>query len=342
MPSIVSTGDQSKPSTAFDLANLERSISLAYSLASTRLLTLFLTRFHLSDHLRALKSYLLLAKGDFVSLLLEQLGPSLSKPAHTLHRHSLTATLETALQGSSSAADHPDILRRLDARMLEFAHGETGWDVFALEYKVEAPLDTVLGPSTMEGYAKIFRWLFGIKRVEHALEEAWRSLLPGARTVLIKPISVGKAKTKAPDGSTQGLDYDLHQARIVLAEMIHFVRQLQAYCHLEVIDCAWQDLEKKMATAVGAAVEGAEADDVVPQRRGESEDQMDLDGLIEAHDAYLERLLAKTLLTRKGGREDTLTKIVRQTLRIILDFREAVVSAVRCFSPGWRLMGWHF
>lgn len=211
-----------RSSTAFDLANLERSITLAYSLASTRLLTLFFTRFHLLDHLRALKSYLLLSKGDFVSLLLESLGPSLSRPANTLYRHNLTATLETALQGSSSSADQPDILRRLDARMLEFSHGESGWDVFALEYKVDAPLDTVLSPSAMESYAKIFRWLFAIKRVEHSLEEAWRSLLPGARTVLGRSIKPkGKKGSNVVEGTTEGLDYDLHQARLCLAEMIH-------------------------------------------------------------------------------------------------------------------------
>jgi len=36
--------------------------------------------------------------------------------------------------------------------MLEYSHGEIGWDVFTLEYKVDAPIDTVLDPDSMVKY----------------------------------------------------------------------------------------------------------------------------------------------------------------------------------------------
>jgi gamma-tubulin complex component 3 len=57
-----------------DMASLERSISLAYSTASQRLFELFFDKFKLMDHLRALKDYLMLGKGDFCEILMEQLG----------------------------------------------------------------------------------------------------------------------------------------------------------------------------------------------------------------------------------------------------------------------------
>jgi gamma-tubulin complex component 3 len=38
------------------------------------------------------------------------------------------------------------------------------------------------------------------------------------------------------------LELDWHQIRIVMAEMIHFIRQMQAYCQLEVIECSWKAL----------------------------------------------------------------------------------------------------
>jgi len=57
-----------------DMASLERSISLAYSTASQRLFELFFDKFRLMDHLRALKDYLMLGKGDFCEILMEQLG----------------------------------------------------------------------------------------------------------------------------------------------------------------------------------------------------------------------------------------------------------------------------
>ena len=64
-------------------------------------------------------------------------SPSLARPANALFRHNLTTTLEAAIQSSNARFDPPDVLRRLDARMLEYSHGEIGWDVFTLEYKGE-------------------------------------------------------------------------------------------------------------------------------------------------------------------------------------------------------------
>lgn len=55
--------------------------------------------------------------------------------------------------------------------------------------------------------------------------------------------------------------------------MIFFIRELQYYCHLEVIACSWADLE-----AFALKKEG------------------DLDSLIKAHKVYLDRLVTKALL----------------------------------------------
>ena len=58
-----------------------------------------------------------------------------------------------------------------------------------------------------------------------------------------------------------------------MAEMVHFIRQLEAYCRLEVIECSWTVLI-----------------DFLNKREG------DLDSLIEAHRTYMERLLKKIFL----------------------------------------------
>jgi len=111
--------------------------------------------------------------------------PSLARPANTLYRHNLTATLETAIRSSNAQNDPPDVLRRLDARMLEYSHGEIGWDVFTLEYKVDAPIDTVLDPDSMVKYLKLFNHLWKMKRIESALGRGW--IRVGTRTFLRVP-----------------------------------------------------------------------------------------------------------------------------------------------------------
>ncbi|KAF8138303.1 gamma-tubulin complex, component 3 [Boletus edulis] len=280
-----------------DIAGLERSIDSAYSTASQRLFEVFIEKFRLMDHLLALKHYLLLGYGDFAEQLMEALGqvdlftglpPSLARPANTLYRHNLTATLETAVRTSNAQNDPPDVLRRLDARMLEYSHGETGWDVFTLEYKVDAPIDTILDPDSMVKYLKLFNHLWKMKRIESTLGQCWMRIAGASRTFL-----------RLPD-----LEYDWHQIRIVMAEMIHFVRQMQAYCQLEVIACSWKTLTE-----------------FFQKREG------DLDAMIEAHRSYLDRMVKK---------ENLLTQ-VRDIFQTILQFREATENFYHyCLSESAR------
>ncbi|EIW76095.1 gamma-tubulin complex DGRIP91 SPC98 component [Coniophora puteana RWD-64-598 SS2] len=265
-----------------DIPGLERSIDAAYKTASARLFEILIDKFHLTTHLKALKSYLLLGHGDFASQLLDALAPSLGRAASTLYRHNLTATLESALRSTSAADDAGgagEVLRRLDVRVLPYGQGEVGWDVFTLEYKVDAPADTVLDPESMGAYLKLFSHLWRMKRVESALRDAWMRAARGRRG-------------------------DWHRIRLAMAEMIHFVRQMTAYCQLEVIECAWIELME-----------------FLNKREG------DLDGMIDAHRTYLERMVKKALmLSPKAGREENLLNQVRDAFGTILQFRDAMDS----------------
>lgn len=63
--------------------------------------------------------------------------------------------------------------------------------------------------------------------------------------------------------------------------MIHFARQMEAYCRLEVIECSWINLMEFLNKKEG-----------------------DLDALIEAHRIYLDRVVKKIfLLSTKVGKE---------------------------------------
>jgi gamma-tubulin complex component 3 len=145
---------------------------------------------------------------------------SLDRPANTLYRHNLTATLESAIRGSNAQFESSEILRRLDARMLELSHGEIGWDVFTLEYKVDAPLDVVVTPYCARQYLKVFNFLWRVKRVEFAITGAWRRAATGARSVLA--------------GVDDIVGKDWKRIRGGCAEMIHFLCQLQYYILFEV------------------------------------------------------------------------------------------------------------
>ncbi|KAL3424387.1 Spc97/Spc98 family protein [Phlyctema vagabunda] len=275
-----------------DTATLETWIDEAYKTTMARLIHLMSEKFHLFEHLKALKNYILLGQGDFIALLMESLASNLDRPAGAQYRHTLTAQLEHAIRGSNAQYDSPEVLRRLDARMLQLSHGDIGWDCFTLEYKIDAPVDVVVTEWGNRQYLKVFNFLWRIKRVEFALTSTWRKCMTGARGVL------------------QGGDASVARAwkltRGVLAEMIHFIGQLQYYILFEVIESSWDELQ----TAIHK--EGCTLDDI-----------------IKAHTKYMNAITHKGLLGAKrkthGESDDSgFMSQLGEILRIMLTYRDAV------------------
>jgi gamma-tubulin complex component 3 len=267
-----------------DTATLETSIDEAYKATMARLIHLMESKFHLFEHLTALKKYLLLGAGDFIAILMESLSGALDRPANTQYRHTLTAQLEHAVRNSNAQFDSPDVLRRLDSRMLELSHGEIGWDVFTLDYKISPPVDVIVTPHGSKQYLKVFNFLWRVKRVEFALGSTWRRCITGARGVLSAVDDVFGKDWKA--------------ARCVVAEMIHFVNQLQYYILFEVIESSWTELLAEM-------------------RRPEST----LDDLVSAHAAYLNAITRKGLL---GSSTADFPGQLHELLKVMLAYHDVV------------------
>ena len=81
-----------------------------------RLLHLLFREFHILDHLRALKRYLLLGQGDFITSLMATVAPELDKPATRQMHHTLAACLEGALRSSNAQYEAKEIQDRLDVQ----------------------------------------------------------------------------------------------------------------------------------------------------------------------------------------------------------------------------------
>ncbi|KAL4956845.1 Spc98 family-domain-containing protein [Aspergillus filifer] len=278
-----------------DTASLETSIDEAYKTTMARLIHLMDDKFKLFEHLHALKKYLLLGQGDFIALLMESLASNLDRPANSQYRHTLTAQLEHAIRASNAQYDSQDVLRRLDARMLELSHGEIGWDCFTLEYKIDAPVDVVITPWGSTQYLKVFNFLWRVKRVEFSLGSTWRRCMTGARGVL------GSVDDKVGP--------DWKRARCVIAEMIHFVCQLQYYILFEVIESSWDQLQASI-----------------------SKPGCTLDDLIEAHTKYLNSITHKGLLgsstssksSSASKPEEGFLAQLHHILKIMLAYKDAV------------------
>ncbi|ORY38840.1 hypothetical protein BCR33DRAFT_421940 [Rhizoclosmatium globosum] len=245
-----------------DSSALEKSITTAYTSISAHILDLLFGKYKLMTHLQALKKYLLLGQGDFVQNLMDKLGADLSKPAHGILRHNLTGILESSIRASNAQHDDMDVLRRLDVRLLEISTGDSGWDVFTLDYHTDSPISTVFPAQSMHQYMKLFTFLWRLKRVEHSLSVAWRRGMT-EYTAFRKMKDVGQ---------------HFHFCSVVLSEMIHFTYQLQYYILFEVLESSWNELNEYLGKRTG-----------------------DLDQLIGAHNKYLNNITSRGLLAASVG-----------------------------------------
>ena len=296
------SSSQSMEYTSSSNSALSTSIDAAYKSTMSRLTHLMNTKFNLSTHLLALKKYLLLNQGDFIALLMESLAPNLDAPARNQYRHTLTAQLEHAIRGSNAQYESEDVLRRLDARLVELSQGDVGWDVFTLEYKVDSPVDVVITPWAGKQYLIIFNLLWRVKRVEFSLSSCWRRAMTGARGVL---------SPTTPSGTNPNLALAWKAARGVIAQMIHFVNQLQYYFLFEVIEKSWGALQTAL-----------------------SKPDATLDEMISAHATYLTSITRKGLLGKNAAtsnREESFTAQLHEILKLMLEYRN-VVEGLYSFS----------
>ncbi|XP_030027067.2 gamma-tubulin complex component 3 isoform X1 [Manduca sexta] len=160
----------------WEAEGLRAGVAEAHAAASQRLLAALTTHHHLLDHLAAHRRYLLLAQGDFVHHLMTLLQDELSKPATSLYVHNLSCTLEAAVRATNAQYEPPHVLARLHVNLYPNCDGrdDSGWDVFALQYRVDGPLGTLFPATCAARYRALFAQLWRIKRIEYSLHEAWR------------------------------------------------------------------------------------------------------------------------------------------------------------------------
>uniref|UniRef100_A0A8C6PFM7 Tubulin gamma complex component 3 n=1 Tax=Nothobranchius furzeri TaxID=105023 RepID=A0A8C6PFM7_NOTFU len=234
----------------------QEKIDSAYFDTSKYLLDVLNRNYLLLEHLQAMRRYLLLGQGDFIRHLMDLLKPELARPATTLYQHNLTGILETAVRATNAQFDNAEILKRLDVRLLEVSPGDTGWDVFSLDYHVDGPIATVFTRECMGHYLRVFNFLWRAKRMEYTLTDIWKGQMCNAKLLKTMPELSGV----------------LHQCHILASEMVHFIHQMQYYITFEVLECSWDELWNKVQQA------------------------QDLDHIIAAHDVFLDTIISRCLL----------------------------------------------
>ncbi|XP_074307024.1 gamma-tubulin complex component 3-like [Silene latifolia] len=259
---------------------LELLVAEASRRIDKHLLDVIYNRYKFKEHCQAIKRYLLLGQGDFVQYLMDIVGPELSEPANTISTFKLASLLETAIRSSNAQYEDRDVLDRLRVKMMPHNTGDRGWDVFSLDYDARVPLNTFFTESVMTGYLRIFNFLWKLRRVEHALIGAWKTMKPNCIS--------SHTFIKLQDAIKIKLLSTLRRCQVLWDEMNHFVSNLQYYIMFEVLEVSWSNFSNEMEAA------------------------KDLDELLAAHEKYLHSIVEKSLLGEKS-------KSLHETLFVLFD-----------------------
>lgn len=267
----------------------QNMIDTVYKETSMHLLQVLHTKYKFMDHLKAMRRYLLLGQGDFIRHLMDLLEEDLAKPAQTLFLHNLTGILETAVRATNAQYDDTDILKRLDVRLLEVSAGDTGWDVFSLEYHVSGHIRTVFTPECMIMYLRVFNFLWRAKRMEYILAIIWKEQMAHAKLLRSFP----------------EMALVLHQCHLICSEMLHFVQQVQYYINFEVLECSWDELLKKV------------------------KDAEDLDQIIAAHQEFLDAITTRSLLHQESKDILTQLRTIFDLIIQFQDIQNGIYESVK-------------
>ncbi|KAK6941007.1 Gamma tubulin complex component protein, N-terminal [Dillenia turbinata] len=198
---------QELKSSEFHRRSFESSGDSIWAIAASHLWQLVVVRADLNGHLRALKDYFLLAKGDFFQCFLEEsrqlmrLPPRQSTAEADLMVPFQLAALKTigdedryfsrvslrmpsfGITAKSSHVDLPKAKAYSDessGAVSSNASSEMsldGWDGIALEYSVDWPLQLFFTKEVLSKYLRIFQYLLWLKRTQMELEKSWASVM---------------------------------------------------------------------------------------------------------------------------------------------------------------------
>jgi len=273
--------------------SLEKTVAVAASQVHRHILSSLFEEHNLLEHLRGLKEILFLGQGDFICTLMDGLHTEFESRdgIHEIYMISLMNIVHDALRTTNAKFLPKYVTDRVQVRLLS---GESsadtfwtdvgsndgekeGWDIFTLDYAIDAPLTAVVHPRAMDKYHLVFNLLFRLKKIEWMMNNTWRQSTTLNHALQIMISKFGTVEL-APSSSLRS-ENALSRMKILLRKfamtrqcMLHFLTNLQSYLMFEVLESGWKDLVQKL--------QGAKT----------------LDEVISSHDEYLNEILDKSLV----------------------------------------------
>ncbi|PIN07213.1 Gamma-tubulin ring complex protein [Handroanthus impetiginosus] len=256
-----------KESSEFHKRSFETAVDSIKAIAANHLWQLVVVRADLNGHLKALKDYFLLAKGDFFQSFLEdsrqlmRLPPRQSTAEADLMVPFQLAAIKTIgeedkyfsrvslrMPGITVKSSHVELP---NPKPKGYSDGDSGvpadastemsidgWDGIALEYTVDWPLQLFFTQEVLSKYLRIFQYLLRLKRTQMELEKSWASAMQQDHSDFAKRRNHVKNSSISPQRRQH-----FRPMWRVREHMAFLIRNLQFYIQVDVIESQWNVLQ---------------------------------------------------------------------------------------------------
>ncbi|TVU17559.1 hypothetical protein EJB05_33602 [Eragrostis curvula] len=282
-----------KHSSEFHKRPFESAVGSIRTIAASHLWQLVVVRADLNGHLKALKDYFLLAKGDFFQCFLEEsrqlmrLPPRQSTAEADLmipfqlaalktigeeDKYFTRVSLRMSSYGMKSSTSQKDLQKPNASELPSQGKASSelaldGWDSIALEYSVDWPLQLFFTPDVLSKYRKVFQYLIRLKRTQMELEKSWAAVMHKDHADFSD-----YCKDRKNGSATQLRRQRSKPLWHVREHMAFLIRNLQFYIQVDVIESQWNVLQSLV------------------------QDSHDFTELVSFHQEYLSALISQSFL----------------------------------------------
>ena len=267
------------------LDEIIRNIDIIHNLIHKDLVRIFFQKFKFLENIEALNKYLLLGQGDMIQYIMESLYIELQKPGNTIYKYVLQSVLESAINTTNARYNDIECLNKLNIKLLKALPGDTGWDVFCLEYNIDLPLNIIINNRNILDYQKMFIFLIKIKKIEYSQNLEWRKIMTYSHDISNDKYQFFKSKIK------KSLQFN--------QQIMHFIISLNNYLTLEVLETQYKKLIKNVYSVNS------------------------IDELISAHNEFVNNIKQKCFLDNKTNNNTLIYKKIISIFDIIFRFRTA-------------------
>ncbi|KAJ8444031.1 hypothetical protein Cgig2_020877 [Carnegiea gigantea] len=255
-----------KESSEFHKRSFEFAVDSIRAIAASHLWQLVVVRADLNGHLKALKDYFLLAKGDFFQCFLEESRQLMRlPPRQTTAEADLMVPFQLA--AVKTISDEDKYFSRVSLRIPSagvavkpsqldvsrsraYADGSSGaapsntssdldgWDGITLEYSIDWPLQLFFTQEVLSKYRRVFQYLLRLKRTQMELEKSWASVMHQDHSDFAK-----RRNDRERCSASQQRRQRFRPMWRVREHMAFLIRNLQFYIQVDVIESQWNILQ---------------------------------------------------------------------------------------------------